>query len=662
MAAWLLVPALAASVVAATSRGARSARASGWLLVLGAAALAAWAVQGPAGAFALRLPDPFGTLSFGLQGLGAWWALLAAVLFAATGLVRAGGYRPGGAGTVLMEHALLLAVAWFLASRSPLGLLAGWEAISLLGYLLVVRDRLRVRRAAWALMAISEVGTGMLLLALLMLGSQAVAPLLLALLALTAFGAKAGLFPLLIWIPFAEPEADGDVAGLLSGLLTAVSIAGFLRVAHLVAAPALPLGIIVGALGLLGAAGSVVMGLVEPDAKRVLAYGTLEALGLCFAGLGLAWTLSSFGAGGAAVMAASGAIVLLMAHAGAKFSLFVLAGHVEQQGRLRLLDRMGGLIGRLRRGSPAAVVAALSLAGLPPLGGFLGEWLILEACFVPTPKQPGLHVAMAIVAGTLALIAAAGLTLYLRWFGAMWLGPARTRAEVTDLAPPTAAGISLAAALAVWCGIGAGWMLPGLAPLIGWLASGPPVVAPTYVTPAPYAAIVALGAAMFRGIGGSTGNVLFPAGGFSVGSPWDLALFLAVGIAVLALLRHRRPVRRVPAWVGGELQPGSAYTFTAEGLSHPLRLAFAGFLGLTRERRPIDVAPDEATAPLGPPRLRYRAQVLLRLEHHLYRPLLAVAERASGAVRRTQSGRVGHYVLYVLGAVVLGLAVLAIVG
>ena len=668
MIAWLLpIPALAASVVAATSRGARAARASGWLLVLSAVLLGAWALQsltGPSPTLTLVLPAPFGSLGFSLQGLGGWWALLAATLLAAAGLVRAGGYGPGGAGTVLLEHALLVAVAWFLASRSPLGLLAGWEAISALGYVLVVRDRLRVRRAAWALLAVSELGSAMLFFALVLMGGAAGiplfgAPLLLALLALAAFGAKAGLFPLLIWVPFAEPEANGDVAGLLSGLLTAVSVAGFLMVAHLVAAPALPLGIITAALGLLGAAGSVVMGLVEPDAKRVLAYGTLEALGLCFTGLGLAWVLSAYGAPNAGIMAASGALVLLLAHAGAKFSLFVLAGHAEQGGGLRLLDRMGGLMRRMRRASPAGLVAALSLAGLPPLGGFLGEWLIIEACFVPTPKQPGLHVAVALAAGTLALVAAAGVTLYLRWFGAFWLGPPRTpsAAAVSDIPWPTAAGVSLGALLAIWAGVGAGWILPWLAAPLGWIAKGAPVVAPTYLTPKPYAAIVALGAALFPGLAGSTGNVLFPAGGFSVGSPWDLAIFLLLGVGILAWIFRRKPVRRVPPWQGGDWAP--AAPFSAEGLTHPLRLAFAGFLGLSRERRPLEEA---GAVGLGPPRLRYRAQVFLRLEHHFYRPLLAMAERASGAVRRTQSGRTGHYVIYLLGAVVLGLALLAITG
>jgi hydrogenase-4 component B len=662
---------LLASVAAVAAAWRPRARGlPGGRLAASAALLGAWGalgVGGAAGGFALALPEPFGTLVFGLHGLAGGCALLAGVLFGATGIARAGGYRPGGSGTVLLEHALLVAVAWLLASRTPLGLLAGWEAMSLISYLLVVRDRPRTRRAAWALLALSELGSALLLFAMAVWQGAATLGdgwrLAVALIALFAFGAKAGLFPLLIWIPFAEPEADGDVAGLLSGLLTSVAVVGFLRVARWTGAAGLPLGVVTGALGLLGAVGAALMGVVERDAKRVLAYGTLEALGLTFVGLGLAWTLQAAAAGGPAVMAAAGALVLLLAHAGGKYALFLLAGHVEQAGGLRLLDRMGGMLARARRGGAVAVLAVLSLAGLPPFGGFLGEWLLIEACLVPTPAQPALHVALALLAAVLALIAALGLTVYLRWFAA-WLGPARTprAATLADVPAATALAGWLGAAVAATAGIGAGWVLPWLGGQIAWLASGPALVAPTYLRPQAYAAIVALGAALFRGVAGSTGNVLFPAGGFSVGSPWDLAACVLVGGLVVAGWRARvarMGVRRVRTWVGGEPEAHPNLAFTAEGLSHPLRLTFAGFYGLERSRRPLAAADETVVADLAPPRLRYRARVLLRLEHHLYRPLLRWAAMASAAVRRTQSGRVSHYVGYLLAAALLGLVVLA---
>lgn len=375
--------ALVAAVAGAIEPGTRAARAViAWALAGAGALLALWGAVslGPAAPhLTLRLPAPFGAYPFGLQGVAAGAALLAGVLFTAAGLLRAGGVGAGGAGTGLLLHLLLLAVAWFLGSRGPLGTVAAWEAVSAASYFALVRDRPRVRRAAWALLALSEFGAALLFFAMLVLSAREASALTgpwaagVALLALLAFGAKAGLFPLQVWVPFAEPEAAGDVAGLFSGLLTAVAVVGYLRVLQLVSPPLAPVGTVTLVFGAAGAGGSVLLALIERDAKRVLAYGTLEALGLVFTALGVGMVLQSVGAGSAAVMAVDGALVLLLAHAGAKFALFTLAGFAEERGGLRLLDRMGGLLRRMPRAAGPLVLAVSTLAGLPPLGGFLGS-------------------------------------------------------------------------------------------------------------------------------------------------------------------------------------------------------------------------------------------------------------------------------------------------
>jgi hydrogenase-4 component B len=629
------------------------------------AALGAVSLGHTAPRAAVGLPSPFPPLLLQLDPLAAGGAVLAGVLFFATGLLRAAGVGAGGPGTGLLLWLLLLAVAWFLASDTPLGLLLGWEALSIAGYFALIRDRPRVRRAAWALLGLSEFGTGLLFFALLLLaargpagGDTALGPAwatALALLALFAFGAKAGLFPLQVWVPLAEPEAPGDLAGLFSGLLTAVAFLGYLRLLRMVTPPLFPAGVVTGLFGLLGAGASALLGLIERDAKRVLAYGTLEALGLCFTALGVGMVLQARGAGSAAVVAVDGALTLLVAHAGAKFALFSLAGWVEETAGVRLLDRMGGLLGRLPRAAGPLLLAVCTVAGLPPLGGFLGEWLLVEACLMPTPADPGLHVALAILAALVALVAAIGLTLYLRWLGIGFLGAARTpaAARVPDVPVLGAVGQWLAALVGTAAGVGAGWILPWLGAALSWLVQGQPVVAPTYLDPKSYAPIVALGAALFRGVAGSTGNVIFAAGGFDVASPWDLGVFgLLLGLAVALATGRLRPrqVRLVRPWVGGEPDDSLRLTWTAEALNHPLRLTFATFFGLQRTR----LTPGGPAVESG--HIRYRARVVLRLEHHVYRPLLEFAARASGAVRHAaQSGDVGRYVGYLLGAVLVGL-------
>ncbi len=658
----MIACALAAALVAAIRPAApQSSRTVGWLLSVSGALLGVWAATSLGGAppeLKIGMPWPFPPAALQLRDLGAGCALLAGLLFIATGWLRAARTAAGGPGTGVLLHVLLLGVAWFLASPRPLPMLVGWEALSATSYVLLIRDRLRVRRAAWALLGLSEFGTGLLFFALLVAAAHGwvLAPawaVALALCGLFAFGAKAGLFPLQVWVPLAEPEAPGDVAGLFSGLLTAVAVVGYLRIVHLLSPPLSTVGVVTAAFGLLGAAASALLGLVERDTKRVLAYGTLEALGLVFTSLGVGMVLQGHGAGSAAEMAVAGALILLAAHAGAKFTLFSLAGWLEERAGMRLLDRMGGVLGSMPRGGGPLVVAVATLAALPPFGGFLGEWLLIEACLVPIPSQPGLHIALAVLAAMAAIVAAVGLTVYLRWIGIGFLGRARTPGArpLTDLPRLGAAGQWLAAAVGMGSGIGAGWLLPWLGRATRWLASGAPVIAPTYAHPAAYAPIVALGAGLFRGIAGSSGNVIFAAGGFNVGSPWDLAccgILLALAVAlVTGRLRARRP-RLARTWVGGEPDDSVRLSWTAEALNQPLRLTFATFFALERSRHPSGDALQGS--------FRYRSRMKLRLEHHVYRPLLGLATRTSGAVRQTvQSGDLGHYVGYLLGAAVLGI-------
>ncbi len=661
----MVLCALVAAVLTVTAPGDdRTARAVGYLLAASGALLGLWAAislgASPPEA-QLPLPWPFPPEVLRLSGLSAGCALLAGALLMASGWVRASGAASGGAGTGLLLHGLLLAVAWFLASSAPLPVLAGWEAITVVSYLLLVRDRIRVRRAAWALLSLSEFGTGILLFALLVVTARGAAlppawASALAVCALFAFGAKAGLFPLQVWVPLAEPEAPGDVAGLFSGLLTVAAVVGYLRIIHAVAPPLFSIGVVTAVFGLTGAALSVLLGLIERDGKRVLAYGTLEALGLSFTALGVGMVLQSRGAGSAAEMAIAGALTLLLAHAGGKFALFTIAGWLEQRSGLRLLDRMGGMLRHMPQAAGPLVVATFTLAALPPFGGFLGEWLLVEACLVPTPTHTGLHVVLAVLGALVAVVAAVGFTVYLRWIGIGFLGRPRTEAASTapDVPPLATVGLWMAALVGAVAGIGAGWVLPWLSQATPWLAQGQPIVAVTYLRPQAYAPIVALGAALFRGVAGHTGNVIFAADGFNVGSPWDLACFaLVLGLAVYGVSRRwdKRHVRLARTWIGGGPED-AGLAWTAEGLNHPLALTFAAIFALHRSR-----------VPSGDPMaggFRYRSRVLLRLEHHVYRPLLGLATRVSGAVRQTQSGDLAHYVGYIVGAALVGMAVVAV--
>lgn len=651
----------AALVAGVLPPGGAKDRSTAGLLAVSAALLLAWGIaawNGSHGGFVLALPQPLGPLVFGLGPLGPWWAALTGVLFLAAAALQ--GTRPGSAGLTLVLQALLAATAWFLASRSPFALLGFWELLSYLTYFAVLRDPQRVRRAAWALLALSEAGTALLFVALVLVQSQPDASLRTAvpLLALFGFGVKAGLFPLQVWLPPAHAEARGVVSGLLSGLFTAVGVAGFLQVLRLAAPVPAGVGAVTLGAGLAGALPAALYGIVERDLKRVLAYSTLETLGLVFTGLGAAILLMAWGDGGGAVLASTGALTLLAAHAGGKFVLFAVAGHVKEESGTHWLDHLGGLGRRVPRTGLLAFVAAIGLAGLPPFGGFLGEWLLLEAFLVPLKTQPYAHVLLAVLLAVVAVVGALALTSYLRWYGVIFLGPSRTRRtdRVPDLPRPVVAGLATALLLVPASGILAGWTLPYLTARTAWLAHGPAILAATYLRPDRYRVIVQAGAALFGGVAGHAGNVLFPAGGFSVASPWDLACAILVfGAAVMLWVapRRRRGSRRIRPWIGGLPEASPAFAYSGEGLTHPLRMALAAFYGLS---------PRPGSSPVHAPAhtRRYGARVILRLEEHVYGNALRLLRSATGWARRLQSGSLGDYVAYVLFATLLGMTLLAL--
>lgn len=664
-----ILPAIAAAAWLAVL-GWPAARRAG--LGLGAVAVGLWGVAGlyGTGGFTLRLPASLPALAFSPVGAGAVWLLLLGVLGIALSLLLEGPGAASGPGrvaarpaTASLMHATLLAAALVVTAGTPFSLITAWEAMSALTFVLFVGSHpsRRVHAASRLLLLVSELGAAALYVAVVVSqgsGTSILANLgpgareVIALLAVVAFGTKAALVPFQLWLPVAEPEAPGVVAGFLSGALTAVAVAALMRTLGWLDPAPLPIGLVLGALGLAGLSVGSLGALFAGDLKRVLAYGTIEALGAAFLALGLGLVLRSLNAPGQAATAVVGAMTLVFAHAGGKLCLFAVTGEIEAAGGGRRLDALGGLMARMPWSGATSLVGALGLAGVPPLGTFVGEWLLLESLFMPLPTANGVHVFLALLGAAVAILSAVSFTAYLRWYGVAFLGPARSRrAEaVVERGRWPRAGLVWALVPLVAAGVGTPWLVPL------WQAAyahGPAVILPLFRHPQLNATLVGVGAAVGRGLPATSGVVLTPNGAFAILSPWDLTwIALGVGAIAYALVRlfapgMASPPRRVGPWAGGRLDYSAASTFTAESLSHPLRLSLAAWAGLR----------TETTTPAGQRTRRYRVRYRDRLWTLGYGRIAHLAAVVGRAAARSQSGSVSQYVASILAALVLAVVI-----
>ena len=654
---FLTASALAMGLLHAWQAGARVRRAAAvgvWLALVGAGIVGlAWRSG------TMRLATPVGAVGWHIDPWVAGWLLVVGLMGVLAISTRvAAGAVPG---EMVAVSWLAVGVAGILSAADALALVLAWGLLTASAYGAVVAGahRARVLAAGWVLLVMNELGTAALIVGAILLATQVTAhsvagPVadVAAVMGLLGLGAKTGLFPFQVWLPVAEPEAPGVVAGVLSGVTTAVvmvALGQWYGWTH----PGLAVGWITVALGVVGGALGAIHAALDHDVKRVLAYSTVEWMGLATALLGLSVVFLRTGDPAPAGVALAAFYAVALMHLGAKTAAFGVAGWVEQAGAGRRLDSLGGLYHRAGWLGRWALLAVVALMALPPTGGYLAEWLSLEAVFMESagPLRPAL-VAVAIV---LALLAATGATAMLRWYGAVFLGPPRGRKLPRRPDVGSTRLVAAGAALAAAAGFGVGWWLPFAArwapPLLGQPLLGHLVARTFGAHPAP-TLLVSLGGRVFAGLPGAPGAIVFPGLGFTATAPWYLlwfggAMALAVAWARRAWMRrHHLAVRREEPWSGGS-HYRREYAWTATALTHPLRLAFAPVIRLTRRRQEGAV-------------VRVDTDIADRLLEQGMRPVLRWVGRIADALSQTESGLVSHYVLYVLGALAVGLLLLGL--
>ncbi|MGE3571524.1 MAG: hydrogenase 4 subunit B [Burkholderiales bacterium] len=558
-------------------------------------------------------------------------------LFSAGYFRRAEGTPPGL--MCFQYHVFLAAMALVVLADDAYAFMVMWETMALASFFLVTANHrsAEIRRAGYLYLLIAHLGAIAILLCFGVLQAntgdysfanmrmQNLSPFwasIAFLLALVGFGAKAGLVPLHVWLPEAHPAAPSPVSALMSGVMLKTAIYGFLRIAcDLLPAQQWWWGVLALALGLVTALLGVAFAAAQTDMKRLLAWSSVENIGLVFAGIGLALLFAAYRMHAVAAIALTAALYHVASHAFFKSLLFVATGAVLHATSERSLGRLGGLLRVMPWVGWASLLGVLAAAGLPPLGGFVSEWLLLQS-FLFTPQLPNgfLNMLIPAVAALIALVAALAGYVMVKFYGVVFLGQHRE---------PKLAGAHDAGR---WERIGMLWLAAGCVALGILPAQGLAVLAP--VTQ------LLVGASLEGG-----GWLLAPV---SVErASYGPALFLAGVVAAVALawvlvrrLYHGR-LRRAPAWDCGFPWLTHRMQDTAEGFGQPVRQIFEP---LFRMKRTLPTAFDA--------RPRYAVEVGDHFWHWLYLPAARAVDATARFVGRLQQGRIAIYLLYSFATVI----------
>ena len=448
---------------------------------------------------------------------------------------------------------------------------------------------------------------------------------LILLLALAGAGSKAGLVPLHVWLPLAHPAAPSHVSALMSGVMTKVAIYGFIRIAFdLLGEPVWWLSLIVLALASLTAVIGVLHAMMQQDIKRLLAYSTVENIGVIFLGLGLALAFRANGMTSLAALAMTAALMHVLNHSLFKSLLFLGAGAVLAGSGERNMERLGGLIHRMPWTAGVFLVGCVAISALPPLNGFVSEWLTFQAVLAgPDLPQWGLRFMIPAVGAMLALSAALAAACFVKAYGVTFLGRARTpAAEGAAEADPFALAAMFALAfLCVVAGVFSGLVIEQLAPAVLSLTGGRmPEQALLFST-----SIVPIAESR------SSYNALI------------LLLFMAMSATLVALAIHRfatRATRRGPIWDCGYPDPSAAAQYSSSSVAMPIRRVFgASIFGL---RETVDMPrPGEMRA------AHFRLRVFDPAWQFVYGPALRTTLRAGVWLNQMQFQTVRRYLTLV---------------
>jgi formate hydrogenlyase subunit 3/multisubunit Na+/H+ antiporter MnhD subunit len=588
---------------------------------------------------------PYGSLSLTIDPLSAWFALpilglsALAAIYAAEYLLQYADRKNLGAAW-LFYNLLVAAMVVVVTAGNGVLFLVAWEVMALASYFLVVFDdeQAEVRDAGRIYLIASHLGTAFLLVLFVLLGRQAgtldfaginhwvsvtggfepQTAGLLFVLAVVGFGTKAGFMPFHVWLPQAHPVAPSHVSAVMSGVMIKTGIYGLLRMLAFLGEPDAWWGWLLIGIGVVSGIMGALYAIAQHDLKRLLAYSSVENVGIISLGLGIGLLGVSLHEPAAAALGFGGALLHVVNHALFKGLLFLGAGAVLHGTHTADINQLGGLLKRMPVVGVTFLVGCVAVCGLPPLNGFVSEFLVYLGAFEEETLSGGAGgVAALLVIGSLALIGGLAMVAFTKAFGVIFLGEPRSDAARHARASGLLMQLPLAilAAACILIPLAAVPIVKMLAPVLGAVVGKPGPVVSEQIA----AAVASLG--VFVGAA--------------------VAVFvIAIGLALLRIwLLSGRDVGASPTWDCGYARPASRMQYSASSFAQPL----TDFFGLLLQTRK-SVVPPRGFFPLDASLETQTPDVALERG---YQPLFRGVNWLLSSLSWMQQGRVSMYVLYI---------------
>jgi hydrogenase-4 component B len=652
---------------------------------------------GPSGDVALWTFPVIGSITIGTTTIGSWFTCVAALVYVPTSLFtlryleRYAEHYSLRAFTV-WYCALLAAIIGLFICRDVTSFFIDWEVIAIASALLVAFEwrHFRNARAAFVMLGMSEAGTMAALLAMLLARGGSLwfggPPAALSgtiswavfLLAFFGFGVKAGLLPINSWLPRAHPIAPGNVSALLSGVILNVGVYGIVLVNMVLAPSHLPIqGLVVMIVGAASALVGILYATIVDDMKAMLAYSSIENIGIVLTALGAALVFIAVRQPFLAGIGFAAAMYHLANHSAYKGLLFLGAATVDIRLGTRSMNALGGVIRMLPSTTALFFIGVLSIAAIPPFNGFVSEWMTFQALLRSVELAPlTFRIIFALCGATLALTAALTVTCFVKVFGMSFLGRQRTeRPRPAEASRSMLLGMGFLALACVLLGCLPTYVLPvtgraataifGSDVVTGTLvppffkpSSGPAALPPDFV-----ATFHALGAQIGswlpgRGLvvmlrGGTTNPVVFAM------STTYLCLIigglLLTTYIVVRLVTRTRSAERGKTWAGGMTQLPAEMTYTATGFSNPVRVIFDAVFDPTEVENTRETIHEHFRSAIR----RTREDVFLS-ERLVTEPLTSAVRSAATFLAKMHHGRLSAYVGYALVTLIIVLAIVSI--